>query len=228
MDPRWVACRRPVVVTGGELTLDQLDLSFNPLLKYYEAPLHFKAVGGVFIVDDFGRQRSEPQTILNRWIVPLERGYDYLTLNTGRKFTIPFDELVVFSTNIYPYDLADEASLRRLYYKIHVPNPTREDYIKIFYQVAKEHGLVVPSDIMLKFFHDYYVERKLRVSAHHPNYIVKNIIAACEYHGRRPAINMELLDYAWHNLHVDDKDAGVRLKQARGDHSEERRTPSPF
>jgi len=209
MDPRWVACKRPVVLTGGELTLDQLDLSFNGISKYYEAPLHFKAVGGVFIVDDFGRQRTEPQTILNRWIVPLDRGYDFLTLNTGKKFTIPFDELVVFSTNIFPHDLADEASLRRLYYKIHIPNPTKEDYIKIFYQVAKDHNLVVPSDIILEFFSKYY--KDVRVSAHHPNYIVKNIIAACEYHDRKPAIDMALLDYAWHNLHVDTKDAGVRM-----------------
>jgi hypothetical protein len=101
-DPRWQLCRRPFVITGGELTLDQLDLSFNPVTHFYEAPVHFKATGGVFVVDDFGRQRTDPQSVLNRWIVPLERGFDQLTLNTGKKFSVPFDQLVIFSTNIEP------------------------------------------------------------------------------------------------------------------------------
>ena len=122
-DPRWVHCRRPVVVTGGELTLGMLDLTFNPYAKFYEAPMQMKATGGVFVIDDFGRQQTNPQDILNRWIIPLERGKDYLTLHTGKKFPVPFNELVVFSTNISPRNLADEGTLRRLYYKIEVPMP---------------------------------------------------------------------------------------------------------
>ena len=124
-DRRWVACRRPVSVVGGELTLEMLDLVFDPATKFYEAPAHLKATGGVFLIDDFGRQRTSPESILNRWIVPLERGVDYLSLRTGKKFPVPFDGLVIFSTNLRPTDLADEGMLRRLHYKIEVTPPTR-------------------------------------------------------------------------------------------------------
>src|SRR5439155_1755323 len=124
-DRRWVRIRRPVVITGGELTLDMLDLNFNPLSKFYEAPIQLKANGGVFLVDDFGRQRVRPQELLNRWIVPLESRVDYLTLHTGKKFQIPFDVLIVFATNLKPEALADEAFLRRTPYKIAIPDPAR-------------------------------------------------------------------------------------------------------
>ena len=113
-DRRWVRIRRPVVMVGGELTLDMLDLTFNPISKFYEAPIQLKANGGVFLVDDFGRQRMRPQDLLNRWIVPLESRVDYLTLHTGKKFQVPFDVLIVFATNLDPASLADEAFLRRI------------------------------------------------------------------------------------------------------------------
>ena len=118
-DRRWVRIRRPVVIVGGELTLDMLDLTFNPLASFYDAPLQLKANGGIFLVDDFGRQRMRPEDLLNRWIVPLESRVDYLTLHTGKKFQVPFDVLTVFATNLDPASLADEAFLRRIPYKIH-------------------------------------------------------------------------------------------------------------
>ena len=131
-DRRWVRIRRPVVMVGGELTLDQLDLTFNPLARFYEAPLQMRANGGVFLVDDFGRQRIRPDELLNRWIVPLESRVDFLTLHTGKKFEVPFDVLTVFATNLDPASLADEAFLRRIPYKIPVEDPSLEDFIRIF------------------------------------------------------------------------------------------------
>ena len=125
-DPRWVACQRPVLLAGGELTLGMLDLDFDPLAKFYEAPLQAKAMGGVLVIDDFGRQLVAPEDLLNRWIVPLERKVDYLTLHTGKKFAIPFDAIVVFSTNLSPAQLMDAAFLRRISYKIRLGNPSLE------------------------------------------------------------------------------------------------------
>ena len=131
-DRRWVHIRRPVVVVGGELTLEMLDLAFNPISKFHEAPIQMKANGGVFLVDDFGRQRIRPQDLLNRWIVPLESRVDYLTLHTGRKFQVPFEVLIVFATNLDPASLADEAFLRRIPYKIPIEDPTVEQFTRIF------------------------------------------------------------------------------------------------
>ncbi len=207
MDPRWIACKRPVVMTGGELTIEMLDLSFNPLSKFYEAPLHLKAAGGVFIVDDFGRQNVSSQLILNRWIVPLERGFDFLTLHTGKKFTIPFDELVIFSTNIPPKTLADEATLRRLYYKIHVPSPGSDDYLKIFNNVCRERNIRIDQDLLLAFYEKYYQRKNITPAGYQPKYMVDHMIAACDYYGIDHVINEELLDYAWQHLLVDP-DAG--------------------
>ena len=131
-DRRWVRIRRPVVIVGGELTLTMLDLTFNPIAKYHEAPMQLKANGGVLLVDDFGRQRMRPEDLLNRWIVPLESRVDYLTLHTGKKFQVPFDVLIVFATNLDPKSLADEAFLRRIPYKIAVTDPTVEQFTQIF------------------------------------------------------------------------------------------------
>ena len=131
-DRRWECIRRPVVVVGGELTLEMLDLTFNPIAKFYEAPIQLKANGGVFVVDDFGRQRIPPRDLLNRWIVPLESRVDFLTLHTGRKFETPFNVLIVFATNLKPESLADEAFLRRIPYKILAKNPTVDEFLPHF------------------------------------------------------------------------------------------------
>src|SRR4029079_3679079 len=129
---RWVRIKRPVVMVGGELTLDMLDLTFHPISKFYEAPIQLKANGGVFLVDDFGRQRIRPQELLNRWIVPLESRIDYLTLHTGKKLRVTFDVLIVFATTLRAHSLADEAFLRRIPYKIAVNDPSVEEFTKIF------------------------------------------------------------------------------------------------
>jgi predicted ATPase with chaperone activity len=138
-DRRWIRCRRPTVVVGGELTLGMLDLAFNPILKYYEAPLQLKANNGMFIVDDFGRQQVAPQELLNRWIIPLENRQDFLCLHTGQKFTIPFDQFLVFATNLEPRSLVDDAFLRRIRSKVKVNHVTREQFIEIFRLVCQNY-----------------------------------------------------------------------------------------
>src|SRR5207237_4542575 len=147
-DGRWVRIKRPSIVVGGELTLDMLDLAFNPISKYHEAPLQLKANGGVFLVDDFGRQRMRPEELLNRWIVPLESRVDYLTLHTGRKFQVPFDVLIVFATNLDPSSLADEAFLRRIPYKILAKNPSRAQFEKIFEMNCRRYGIPYDPEIV--------------------------------------------------------------------------------
>jgi predicted ATPase with chaperone activity len=140
-DPRWIRIKRPFIVVGGELNMEGLDLVFDDVNKYYEAPFQVKANGGVFLIDDFGRQQVRPRDLLNRWIVPLENRIDFLTLHTGRKVEVPFDVLVVFSTNLPPKDLVDEAFLRRLRHKIEVEDPSYESYRKIFKVVAEGKGI---------------------------------------------------------------------------------------
>src|SRR6266542_3296597 len=137
-DRRWVRCRRPMVMVGGELSLDQLELSYSSQLGFYRAPIQAVANGGVLVIDDFGRQTCAPRDLLNRWIVPLESRVDYLTLKTGQKFELPFLVMVVFATNIRPTELVDEAFLRRIHYKILAENPTREDFVEIFQRCCRE------------------------------------------------------------------------------------------
>ena len=160
-DRRWEQIRRPVVVVGGELTLEMLDLTFNPIAKFYEAPIQMKANGGVFVVDDFGRQRIPPRDLLNRWIVPLESRVDYLTLHTGRKFEIPFNVFIIFATNLKPESLADEAFLRRIPYKIRAKNPTIEEYAQIFELNCRKRGLAFDPVMVEYLQRKYYQPRKL-------------------------------------------------------------------
>ncbi|MDH3740195.1 MAG: AAA family ATPase [Hyphomicrobiales bacterium] len=201
-DARWVPCKRPVIKTGGELTLDQLELQYSPVSKFYEAPLHLKALGGVFIVDDFGRQKDPPQAILNRWIVPLEREIDYLTLHTGKKFPIPFDELVVFSTNIPPHELTDEAALRRLYYKIEVPKPTRDDFVEIFKKVCTAKNIEYTAAMTNYLFKERYDKLKEEPSAYHPAFFIDQVISMCEYYEIPIEVNKDTLAHAWRNFYV--------------------------
>ena len=167
-DQRWEKIRRPVVVVGGELTLEMLDLSFNPIAKFYEAPIQLKANGGVFVVDDFGRQRIPPRDLLNRWIVPLESRIDFLTLHTGRKFELPFNVFIIFATNLKPESLADEAFLRRIPYKILAKDPTLDEYCRIFELVCRKRGL--PFDPVMVEYLDrrYYQPRRLAKRSCHP------------------------------------------------------------
>ncbi|WP_429811867.1 AAA family ATPase [Ensifer sp. B1-9] len=195
-DQRWVECRRPVIKTGGELTLELLDLTHNPGSNVYEAPVHLKASGGVFIIDDFGRQQDRPQALINRWIVPLERGYDFLTLHTGKKFKVPFDELVVFSTNIPPRELSDEAGLRRLKYKIYVNNPSRDEYVRIFESYARSVAINLARDDLHVFY-----ERKYRgdtlASCYHPKYLLDFISSYCDFNDLPKVASLEMLERAW-------------------------------
>ena len=146
-DTRWILIRRPFVVAGGELTLEMLDLRYDATAGFYEAPLHIKALGGCFVIDDFGRQIVSPTSLLNRWIVPMESRIDYLKLHNGKSFSIPFESLVIFSTNINPEDLMDAAFLRRLPYKIEVGGPSREGYRDIFNKVCGQANIVLTDEI---------------------------------------------------------------------------------
>jgi hypothetical protein len=193
-DRRWVRIRRPVVVVGGELTLNMLDLTFNPVSKFYEAPIQLKANGGVFLVDDFGRQRIRPQDLLNRWIVPLESRVDYLTLHTGKKFQVPFDVLTVFATNLDPKSLADEAFLRRIPYKIPIEDPTLDQYNKIFEMNCRKRNLRYHQVMVAYLQRRHYGPQGRPLRACHPRDLLDQVTALCRYRGIEPAITRELLD----------------------------------
>ncbi len=204
LDQRWVPCRRPFIVTGGELTLEMLDLSFNSVAKFYEAPLHVKALGGTFVIDDFGRQIVKPEALLNRWIVPLESRVEYLKLHTGKSFALPFDELVIFSTNLAPRDLMDPAFLRRIPYKLEIGAPNAEEYRRIFRAVSRALGLEAADDVI------DYVIAKLRnlgdapLAGYQPKFIVDQVIAACKFEGIPAQYRPEFVDMALDNLHPRD------------------------
>lgn len=200
LDARWVPCRRPVVIAGGELTLSMLDLAFDTTSRFYEVPMHLKALCGVFVLDDFGRQVSKPQEFLNRWIVPLEKGFDILSLHTGKKFTIPFDQLVVFSSNMFPEELGDGASLRRIYFKIYVPSPTREDYLKIFEDACVDLGFEWRPDVVSTFFTKEYEEKDHITSGAHPRFLLQHIDAYCRYVDLPREITQDYLEIASKNI----------------------------
>jgi hypothetical protein len=195
-DRRWETIKRPVVVVGGELTLEMLDLTFNPISRFYEAPIQMKANGGVFVVDDFGRQRIPPRDLLNRWIVPLESRVDYLTLHTGRKFEIPFNVFIIFATNLKPESLADEAFLRRIPYKIRAKNPTVDEYSRIFEMNCRRRGLTFDPQTIKYLQRKYYEPRGLQMRACHPRDLVEQVVDMCRYQGWTPEITTDRLDAA--------------------------------
>jgi len=203
-DRRWVRIRRPVVMVGGELTLDMLDLTFNPMTKFYEAPIQLKANGGVFLVDDFGRQRIRPQELLNRWIVPLESRIDYLTLHTGKKFQVPFDVLIVFATNLDPASLADEAFLRRIPYKIPIVDPTTDEFTRIFDLNCRRRNLRFHQVMVAYLQRRHYGPAGRPLRACHPRDLLDQVTALCRYRGVEPSITRELLDAACASYFVDD------------------------
>lgn len=205
-DPRWVHCRRPVIIAGGELTLEMLDLKFDPISHDYEAPLQVKATGGVFVVDDFGRQLVRPADLLNRWIVPLEKRVDYLTLHTGKKFDVPFDELVVFSTNLSPKEIMDAAFLRRLHYKLWIGPPSLADYKRLFARVCEIRGVPLPEEILSYILNVFYSQTDIRAAAFHPKFIVEHVLSACFYRGISPQLDEELVKDALQNLLIIDVD----------------------
>lgn len=202
-DPRWVRIKRPFIVTGGELTLAGLDLVFDDTLKYYEAPFQVKANGGILLIDDFGRQQVRPRDLLNRWIVPLENRIDYLALHTGRKIEIPFDVLVMFSTNLPPKDLVDEAFLRRLRHKIEVGDPSYEDYREIFRRVAATKGVVYSDQGLAYLLQEWYIKRNRKLRASHPRDLCDQIIDIARYVGTEPTMSRELIDRAAESYFVE-------------------------
>jgi hypothetical protein len=206
-DRRWVRIRRPVVIVGGELTLDMLDLTFNPLARFYEAPLQLKANGGIFLVDDFGRQRMRPEDLLNRWIVPLESRVDYLTLHTGKKFQVPFDVLTVFATNLDPASLADEAFLRRIPYKIHVQDPTIEQFTRILEMNCRRRDMTFHPVMAAYLQRRHYLPTNRPLRACHPRDLLDQVTALCRYRGQEPALNRENLDAACEAYFLDDSKA---------------------
>ena len=205
-DNRYILCRRPTVMTGGELTLDMLDLKYNPVARTYQAPLQLKAAGGVFIVDDLGRQAEPPQALINRWIVPMEAGYDILTLQSGQKFMVPFDTLVVFSTNMTPSSMFDGAALRRIYYKIKIDKPSRDDMIKIFMLTAKHYRVRVTEEVLSHLFSVKYPTVNHRFAAYHAPFLIDQMLSICEYEERPRGMSVDLLDRAWENLFVREDD----------------------
>jgi hypothetical protein len=206
-DARWVPCRRPFVVTGGELTLEMLDLRYDTVGNYYEAPLHVKALGGCFIIDDFGRQLVSPTHLLNRWIVPLESRVDYLKLHTGKSFSIPFEELIMFSTNLEPEDLMDPAFLRRLPYKIEVGAPSLENFRTIFRRESEKQGMILPDEVFHTIVRKLRDEKELDFAAYQPKFIIDQIVATCRFMGQPSHFEPRYIDYALDNLRVKRADA---------------------
>ncbi len=195
-DMRWVLCRRPFIVAGGELTLEALDLIFDPIAKVYQAPHQMKANGGMFLLDDFGRQLGRPRDLLNRWIVPLENRVDYLTLQTGKKIEIPFDVLIAFSTNLNPTDLVDDAFLRRIRHKIKVCDPTWDEFKDIFQRVAAKRSVPYDEEAFRYLVTEHYIKAKREPKSVHPRDLIDQIIDLAKYLEVEPRLTKELIDAA--------------------------------
>jgi len=200
-DHRWVPCQRPFVAVGGELQLSSLDLAWDEVAKFYEAPIQMKANGGMLLIDDFGRQQISPRSLLNRWIVPLEKRVDYLNLRSGKKIDVPFDVLVVFSTNLEPRDLCDEAFLRRITNKVLVPDPTREQFAEIFRRVCRDRGVPFSVEGLKYLYLNHYWDTKRNeprrpLRCCHPRDILDQVCSIARFRGVPPQLEPSLLDAA--------------------------------
>ncbi len=204
-DSRYVLCERPTVITGGELTLSMLDLVYNPVARTYQAPLQFKASGGVFIVDDLGRQAEPPQSLINRWIVPLEESKDILALQSGEKFEVPFDTLVIFSTNYHPNEIFDTAALRRIFFKIKVDGPNQENFLKIFAMVARKKKMPLSEPALVHLLKKKYPTIDNNYANYQPVFLIDQMISICEFEGIPNQMNPDLIDRAWSNMFVKDE-----------------------
>ncbi len=202
-DTRWIKIRRPFIVVGGELTLAGLDLQFDGGSKFYEAPFQMKANGGMFLIDDFGRQQVRPRDLLNRWIVPLENRIDFLSLHNGRKIEIPFEVLVVFSTNLPPRDLVDDAFLRRIRHKIEIVDPTYEEFKEIFRRMADTKKIPFDEKGLAYLLQEWYIKRNRKLRANHPRDILEQILDISAYLNVEPVMSKDLLDRACESYFVD-------------------------
>ncbi|MGR3501714.1 ATPase [Pseudaestuariivita sp.] len=204
-DTRYVMCDRPTVVTGGELKLDMLDLVFNPTARTYQAPLQLKSTGGIFIVDDLGRQDDPPQALVNRWIVPLEEGRDILALQSGEKFEVPFDTLVIFSTNSHPNEIFDQAALRRIFFKIKIDGPDQEDFLKIFALVARKKKMPLDEEALIHLLDTKYPTIDNVYANYQPVFLIDQMISICAFEGIPNQMSPALIDRAWSNMFVKDE-----------------------
>jgi len=203
-DRRYALVRRPVVLTGGELTLEQLDLQYDRYTKMYQAPFQVKANGGVLILDDFGRQRVPPKDLLNRWIVPLEKRIDFLTLHTGGKFPIPFDTLLIISTNLEPSELVEEAFLRRIHYKVMVEGPSPEQFADIFQRNCAERSIAYDPAIVRYIYESWYRKHKITARGCHPRDILDHVVDIARFHQVAPSASVEMVDRACRSYFLDD------------------------
>jgi predicted ATPase with chaperone activity len=206
-DRRWVRCRRPKVMVGGELSMQSLDLSYSPTTGFYNAPIQLVANGGLLVIDDFGRQMCSPREMLNRWIVPLETRVDFLTLQSGQKLELPFDVLVVFATNIKPSDLVDEAFLRRIQYKIRAESPTPAAFKLIFANCCRQHGLAFDEGLVDVLIREWFDARGIPLRGCHPRDLIGRALSQIEYLGLPHELTRELLEDACATYFVVDEDA---------------------
>jgi len=202
-DKRWVLSKRPIVIAGGELNMDSLDLVYDEYSKFYEAPLQMKANGGLFLIDDFGRQQMRPRELLNRWIVPLEKRVDFLTLHTGKKIEVPFDQLIIFSTNIEPKQLVDEAFLRRIRYKVEVVNPSPPEYREILRRICKAKNVPYSDEGLRYLLETEYTKRNLELRACHPRDLIDQLIDIARFTRTQPTMSRELLGAACKSYFVE-------------------------
>ncbi|GMQ78412.1 MAG: AAA family ATPase [Anaerolineae bacterium] len=202
-DGRWIKIKRPNIMVGGELTMEGLDLVWDTTNKYYEAPFQMKANGGMFLIDDFGRQMIRPRDLLNRWIVPMEKNIDFLALHTGRKIELPFNVLLVFCTNLPPADLVDEAFLRRIRHKIHCTSPSFDSYREIFRRLCKARNIPEDEKALRYILQEYYIKKNRKLRASHPRDILDQLEDIGSYKGIKPTLVKELLDQAAESYFVD-------------------------
>jgi predicted ATPase with chaperone activity len=205
-DRRWFRCKRPFIVTGGELTMAMLDLSYNSVSKIYDAPFQVKANNGIYLIDDFGRQKATPAEILNRWIVPMERHVDYLSFQSGGKMTVPFEAFLIFSTNLRPEQLGDEAFLRRIQYKMFLRSPNPPEFIRIFERYAASQQLECPPGLAQAFVEKHYVKGGKRYRRCHPRDIINHAIDIINFESLPRKLTLELLDQAFHSCFVENID----------------------
>jgi hypothetical protein len=197
-DRRWIRIKRPLVIVGGELTIETMDLIHSPTVGFYEASFQMKANGGTLVIDDFGRQRVDPRDLLNRWIIPLEGRVDYLTLHTGKKIQVPFEQLLIFATNLDVADLVDDAFMRRMGYRLRTESPSPETYELIFRAYADRWG--VPHDReLVKLVLGWYAREQRRMSSCEPRDLIERCLDICRYENRPPTLTAELLEVAWLN-----------------------------
>jgi hypothetical protein len=204
-DRRWVRCRRPMVMVGGELTLSSLELSYSPTTGFYRAPVQAVANGGVLVIDDFGRQQCSPRELLNRWIVPLESRVDFLTLQSGQKFELPFMTMIVFATNVRPAELVDEAFLRRIQYKIYAESPSVQDFKVIFATCCRDLGATAEPGLVEHVLADYYRPRNIPLRGCHPRDLIKQALSLASYLGRPAHLTPDLLEAACNSYFVNER-----------------------